>query len=129
MTGALPGPAEDLLRWCLTAGVRLSEAAERAGALAAAIAADWPDAHGQEWSERAGRAGRDLDAAAADAGRLAHTLDAPDDDGTALGRALLQALGGAARSAPHHGDGPQLGGTDGAHTDDERGVRLPELPG
>jgi hypothetical protein len=126
VTGALPGPAEDLLRWCVTTGARLSEAAERAGALAAAIAADWPDGHGQEWSERAGRAGRDLDAAAADAARLAHDLQAPDD-GTALGRALLQALGGTA--AGERGHGPQLGGTDGARTDDERGMRVPELPG
>lgn len=125
-----------VLRWCLAAGVELAEAAERAAVLASAIATDWLDEHGREWTERTQRMRRDLDHAAALGQQLAGS---PSDPGGANGHsaggldaaadpAVLAALRSAAALARRRGGGPRLGDTDGAHADDGRGFQIAELP-
>lgn len=119
----MTGGGADLLRWCTAAAVDLVDAGVLAGRLAAAIAADWLDDNGREWAERAGRLGRELDAAAADAAHVARELARPDREPDP---ALIAAHGIALRGGS--GRGPRLGGTDGDRAGDDRGVHLPQLP-
>ena len=94
-------PSDDIVRWCVGLVDALSEAAARVGELAGWIADDWPDQHGREWAERATMLHRDLDDHARAAEQLA----------TAWGRI-----------------GMRLGGTSASRTDDDRGMRIAELP-
>ncbi len=115
---------EALLTWCVRAGTELADVTVRTGLLAGAVAADWLDDHGRDWSERLERVRRELDAAAdaaTDLGRhLATTSPGPPPDA-----GLLAALAAAAAAG---GRGPQLAGTDGSRVQDVRGMRLAELP-
>lgn len=121
----MTGADDAVLRWCERAEEELILAADRAAVLAAAVAADWLDDHGREWSERTQRVRRDLGGAAADAadaGRhLARTGVAGADP------AVLAALRAAASSG-RRGSGPRLGGTDGWRVDDKHGMHLAQLP-
>lgn len=124
MTRSVPPPEVDGLggavRWCAVLAVTLAEASARAATLADRIVHDWLDDHGREWAERTAMLHRELgrDAlAAAELGNLV-ACRAAETSGTDLYPAVL---------APGR-RGPRLGGTEASRADDERGMRLAQLP-
>lgn len=120
MTAPEPGPLE---LWCARLAGTLADAAAKIGALAGAVAADWPDDLGREWVERAALVHRELDrdalAAAQVGARLATERELTASD-TLTGMAAALATAGR-RSA-------QLGGTEAHRADQERGMRIAQLP-
>jgi hypothetical protein len=121
-------PPDDTVRqWCADATDVLTDAAVRAGRLAAAVATDWLDDHGRGWAGRITRLRRDLEDSADQAEELASRLQAPDSKDSELGRAMAAAVR-AASAASRGGDGPRLGDTSGTRVDDEHGIRIAELP-
>jgi hypothetical protein len=89
----------------------LDDIGRRLARLAESVAGDWPDQGGRDWTERVARLRSELAEQAAVAGRLGERT-APDDPGAT----------GAERP------GIRLGDTDGYRVDDQRGVRIAELP-
>jgi hypothetical protein len=98
-------------RWATNLADDLDDIGRRLARLAESVAADWPDQRGREWTERAARLRSELAEQAAEAGRLGDRM-APDDPGAA---GIEQ-------------PGIRLGDTGGDRIDDERGVRIAELP-
>jgi hypothetical protein len=98
-------------RWATNLADSLDDIGRRLARLAESVAGDWPDQGGREWTERAARLRSELAEQAAAAGRLGERT-APDDPGA------------AGTEAP----GIRLGDTGGYRVDDERGVRIAELP-
>ncbi len=118
---------DDVRRWCAAAAGILSDAAVRAGRLGAAVATDWLDDHGHEWTERITALRRDLTLCAHQAEELAGRLREPDGTDSELGRAMVAALRAAMSAASRTGGGPRLGDTSGTRVDDERGVHIAQL--
>jgi hypothetical protein len=107
----------DVQRWCLELADRLTDVGRRVARLAEQVAVDWPDPRGNAWVERAGQLQLELAREAAGAAELGHRYEpgaAHLDASTAVGP-------GARR-------GVRLGGTAGHRVDDERGIRIAELP-
>jgi hypothetical protein len=98
-------------RWAANLADTLDEIGRRLARLAESVTGDWPDQGGREWAERAARLRSELAEQAAVAGRLGDRT-APDDPGAA----------GIERP------GIRLGDTGGYRVDEERGVRIAELP-
>jgi hypothetical protein len=128
MTSGPPQASDDAVRqWCGDATEVLRDAAVRAGRLAAAVATDWLDDHGREWSERITTLRRELADTAYQADALVRRLRESDGSDSQLGSAMAAALR-AVSSASRGGDGPRLGDTSGARVDDEHGVHIAQLP-
>ena len=113
-------------QWCADATAVLGAAAVTAGRLAAAVAVDWLDDDGREWSDRISSLSRDLDDASRRAEDLARRLEDLDPTEPTLTSALAAALRAAAVTS--RGSGPRLGGLTGARVDDGHGVHIAELP-
>ncbi len=94
-------------------GDLLLDIARRVVRLAEAVTVDWPDARGREWAERAAQLHRELIQQAATAVELGGRTGRPSE-GSAAG---MRTRGGV-----------RLGGTEGHRVDEERGVRIGELP-
>lgn len=110
-----------MARWCAHLVAALLDVGRRVGRLSEQIATDWPDDHGREWAERSALLRKDLDHAAVAAAELGRVLGrGTGEDGT--GAPAPVAAGASGRA------GMRLGGTAGARTDDERGMRIAELP-
>ena len=117
--------------WFAAVSSSLDAVLGEVAAVAGRIAAAWPDARGAEWAERAAlvhrELGREADASAEagrSATRLADDLSVESGPGTAPGVPTIRP------SALHGGrpGGARLGGTEADRADDERGVRIPQLP-
>jgi hypothetical protein len=108
-----------MARWCMQLVEALVDVGRRVGRLSEQIAADWPDEHGREWAERSDLLRRELDRAALAAAELGRLLarETTEDGSGAIGPPT-------ARSRT----GMRLGETAGARADDERGIRIAELP-
>jgi len=113
-------------QWCADAAAVLGAAAFAAGRLAAAVAVDWLDDHGREWSDRISSLGRELADASRRAEDLAERLGDLDPARPELANALTSALQSATGTA--RASGPRLGDTAGARVDDGYGVRIAEIP-
>lgn len=116
--------AESAAHWCLGLAVALAEAAVRVGRLAGRIAQDWPDDRGREHAERTALLHRELGRDALDAAELGGVLSRPGatDPATDPGSVAAAVLRGRA------GRGARLGGTEASRADDERGMRIAQLP-
>jgi hypothetical protein len=99
-------------RWTVNLTDTLDDIGRRLARLAESVAGDWPDQGGRDWTERAVRLRSELAEQAAVAGRLGGEGTPPDGPGAT----------GAERP------GIRLGDTDGYRVDDQRGVRIAELP-
>lgn len=97
-------------RWAALLADTLNDVGRRLARLTEAVREDWSDQHGQQWCERAGRLQRELAERAATADELGERLG-PTDPGSRSTR-----------------PGVRLGGTGGQRVDDERGMRVAELP-
>ena len=106
-------------RWGAALAATLEEITRRLTRLAESVADDWSDEHGRDWSERAVRLRHDLSEQAAAAAGLGERIEP----------AGVPAPGGARLAAPPTGrPGVRLGDLDGHRVDDERGVRIAQLP-
>jgi hypothetical protein len=115
---------ESATQWCLGLAVALAEAAAQVGRLADRIAQDWPDEHGLERAERTAllhrQLGRDALAAAELGGTLAQRgADDPIADHGSVATAVVRGRAGR---------GARLGGTESARVEEERGMRIAQLP-
>lgn len=117
---------EAVRQWCIDAAEVLRDAASRAGHLGAAVATDWLDERGREWSERITALRRELADACHQADELAARLRDPDGRESEVARAMAVAV--RAASAASRGSGPRLGDTSGVRVDDEHGVHIAQLP-
>ncbi len=126
MIRPVPPPDPDALRtsarWCSGLADALADARDRMGGFSALVARDWPDTHGREWAELAGRLRRELGRLAEAAVELGEVLTRRAADADADGGAPGPAVG------PAHRPGARLGGTDAARVGVERGVRIAALP-
>lgn len=122
------GPPD--VRWCADVAAALEDASARAGTLAAALADDWPDVHGQEWADRTTLLHRELDRASAEAAGLARQLAGPatDDAPEALLRAAVSGVAAVLTRRSPAAAGPRLGDTTGTSADSDLGMRIAELP-
>jgi hypothetical protein len=126
-----PPPDRDLLhtvaRWCADLADVLTEVGVRVGRLAEQIGHDWPDDLGREWAGRAvlvrGELGRDA-ASAAELGAAALRSAEPDADGPTP----FPAPGAGAGRGTAPRAGMRLGGTAASRVEDDRGIRIAELP-
>lgn len=113
--------------WCTRLALTLTDAAARIGALAGAIVHDWTDLRGQEWAERAALVHRELDrdavAAAQVSAALAREQAPPSPDASAV----ISAAAAAALAATQRRTA-RLGGTEAHRADQERGMRIAQLP-
>ncbi len=113
-------------RWCAELADVLGDVARRVGRLAELIAVDWPDDQGRMWAERSAQLQAELERQAQAATELGRRLEqaAPTAD--------AEPLGSSTGSGLHAGSGGRvgirLGSTDGHRADDERGMRIAELP-
>jgi hypothetical protein len=98
-------------RWAIDPADTLDDIGRRLARLAESVLGDWPDQGGRDWTERADRLRSELAEQAAVAGRLGERT-APDDPATA----------GTERP------GIRLGDTGGYRVEEDRGVRIAELP-
>ncbi len=112
--------SDDVQRWCLELGARLGDVGRRVARLAEQVAQDWPDADGRAWVERAGQLQRELAREAVEAAELGRRYEP--------GAAYLGADPATAAAGPGRGPGIRLGGTAGHRVEDERGIRIAELP-
>jgi hypothetical protein len=110
----------DAGRWCQRLAEVASDVERRAGQLVEQVAADWADARGREWTERADGVRAELGRVAVTAAELGETY--------ARRAADLLAASGVAGIAPGRPSGMRLGGTGAARVEDERGMRIAELP-
>lgn len=105
-------PDELRAQWWAGLAEALLDIGRRVGQLAEQIGLDWPDPAGREWAERAAQVrvelGREADAAAELGAGYARGLPVP---------------GSVDRRT-----GARLGGTEASRVDDERGIRIAELP-
>ncbi|GAA0910615.1 hypothetical protein [Pseudonocardia zijingensis] len=112
MTGT-PRPAEhellDAARWYARLGDVLADAGRRVAVLGELIGGDWPDARGREWAARTEQLGAEL---GREAGAAAE-----------LGAAHARQAGAGRRHT-----GMRLGGVEAERVEDERGMRIAELP-
>ena len=120
----LRAAAESAAQWCLGLAVALAETAVQVGRLADRIADDWLDDHGRERAERTALLHRELGRDALAAAELGNTLarlgaDGPTPDPWSVAVAALRGRAGR---------GMRLGGTDVSRVDDERGMRIAQLP-
>jgi hypothetical protein len=100
--------------WSAALVTALDEITDHVGAAARRLADRWPDARGREWADRLHALHRALEGHAAAAAELGWAIDRAADD-----------VAGADDGSP--GYGPLLGGTNGRHADDRRGVTIPRL--
>jgi hypothetical protein len=118
--------------WCSELAATLTAAARRAGLLADRIAEDWGDVHGRERAGRTALLQRELGRSAVDAAELGRRLAPAAQEVPPVLATALAALHGAAHRAARSGaadmPGAHLGGTAGTRVDEDRGMRLPELP-
>lgn len=141
MTGPDPPSAVDhepARWWCGALATALRDAAIEAGGIAGGITQDWLDDRGREWAERAERVARELvrDAEAAEdlAGALAREAGGPGGSVASSGGPGASGLPGAAQVAAALAaagalrPGARLGGTEATRVDDERGIRIAQLP-
>ena len=98
-------------RWATNLADTLDDIGRRLARLAESVLGDWPDQGGRDWTERDARLRSELAEQAAVAGRLGERT-APDDPATA----------GTERP------GIRLGDTGGYRVEEDRGVRIAELP-
>ena len=98
-------------RWATNPADTLDDIGRRLARLAESVAGDWPDQGGRDWTERAARLRSELAEHAAMAGRLGERTGPYDPEAASTGR-----------------PGIRLGDTDGDRVDEERGVRIAELP-
>lgn len=122
MTAPEPSPVE---LWVTRLARTLADAAALAGALAGAIAKDWTDSRGPEWAERAGLVHRELERDAAAAAQVSAALTG--DPAATDPATVVTAIASAALSAPQR-RGVRLGDTLAQRIDEERGMRIAQLP-
>jgi hypothetical protein len=103
-------------QWWTGLADALAEIGRRVGRLSAEITQDWPDGRGQEWVERTAHLGHDL-------GREARAA-------AELGESYARQAADPYRwdPPPARHTGVRLGSTEARRTDDERGMRIAELP-
>lgn len=136
-------PDSDQLSDAMSAVVgRLDDVVRAVSRVVPDVQRDWPDAAGQAWVARAELVGRslvrELDAAQElirAVTRSAPTLSAPTLPASSMdgpepehGAAHPAVAGIGGRSAPRREGGPRLAGTEADREDDDRGVRIAELP-
>ncbi|WP_219418444.1 hypothetical protein [Pseudonocardia nigra] len=106
-------------RWCLLLAEEMAEVGRRATTLATEIADDWRDDRGREWAERVALLGRELGRSAVAAAELGAAWTRRQPDAPQITPSSV---------VPRRGYGVRLGGTESARADDERGIRIAELP-
>jgi hypothetical protein len=122
----VPPPDADALyliaRSCAGLGDALADVGRRVRLLSEQIAHDWPDSRGHEWAQRSARLGHELGREAAAAAELgeAYARQAADPPGWGT---LPPVVGPAARHSVI-----RLGGTEAQRVDEERGMRIGQLP-
>jgi hypothetical protein len=119
-----PEELRDAAQWWARLADALIEAGRRSGQLTEQIARAWPDGTGREWAERAGQVGTELRREAAVAAEIgaayAHLSTHVHPEPAAYGPVPGWSAG--------HRPGMRLGGTEGQRIDEERGIRIAELP-
>lgn len=131
MRGPTPIPDPEALRtsahrYAVLAAV-LAETGVRTGRMSREIAADWPDEHGREWAERTDRLRRHLHREALAAAELGQALTREAEAREMANPQRVPAVGWGGGGAPAR-RGMRLGGTEAQREDDDRGVRIAELP-
>lgn len=103
-------------QWWTGLADALAEIGRQVGRLSEEITHDWPDGRGLEWVERTARLGHELGREAGAAAEL----------GEAYARQAADPYRWDPPPARH--PGIRLGGTEARRVDDERGMRIAELP-
>jgi hypothetical protein len=118
VTASVPGPADlrAAAQWWTRLAEALLDAGPRVAQLAEQIGRDWPDDHGREWAERITYVRAELGREAVTAAELGAEYARRSAD--------AELPGGVAGRRP----GARLGGTDAHRVDEERGMRIAELP-
>ena len=111
------GPFGDVVDWCNALAEGFEELLPLLRHLGTDISHSWRDDRGQAWAERVGQLHRELGRNAADAAEL----------GRMVARLAEQLADPGSRPASRNG-GPRLGDTEGMRVDDERGMRIAQLP-
>jgi hypothetical protein len=101
------------VRWCDRLAAVLADVGAQVGRLIERVADDWPDGRGREWAQRC-EALRDV---------LTREEDAAAELRDAYARELRNLAPAASGSS-----GMRLGGTEAHRVDDERGMRIAQLP-
>jgi hypothetical protein len=122
VSGGAAGDPQDAAQWWERLADALADVGRRVGQLAEQIAQDWPDASGREWAERAGQVGTELGREAAVASEIGAGYARRSAEVEA--EPALPTAGMVAGRRP----GVRLGGTEAHRVDDERGIRIAELP-
>ena len=120
-------------RWSVELADVLTEMSRRVGRLAELIADDWPDPRGRDVAERSVLVGRELGREAVVAAELGHAYARAAEDSAADGTTDGTTGSGDTGTArlPHPtsgGPGIRLGDPRGTRADEERGMRIAELP-
>jgi len=131
-----PGPPPDpdavhaVARWCAGLADALTEVGRQLERLAEQITHDWADDRGRDWAERSTLLRRELGREAVAAAELGEVLARRAADDTDLDGPVppLTASLGAGLVPRYPGPGMRLGGTDATRVDDDRGMRIAELP-
>jgi hypothetical protein len=125
VTGPSPPPDPESARraalWCARLADGLADIGRRVGRLSQHIAGDWPDDRGRELAERSQLLHRELARHAVAAAELGEAYAHRPVDPSPL-----PAITGLPAGRGHQG--MRLGGTQASRADDERGMRIAELP-
>ncbi|MHA6624553.1 hypothetical protein ACU61A_03990 [Pseudonocardia sichuanensis] len=122
-----PQPDEDpalrVARWCGGLAEVLADVGRRVAQLGEQVARDWPDPYGREWADRTAEVGGALRRGSGAAQELAEAY-ARQAGQYGFPTAAPAGAGGVATRRT----GARLAGTDADRVDDERGMRIAEMP-